>query len=371
MKKYLVFFSIVLLFPIMLSIGCSKKGGDTIKIGIAGPMTGDQSKYGVDYKNGANLAVEHWMAKGGVARKKVELVLEDDQHDPKQAVSVANKLVNEGIAGVVGHFNSSCSIPASRVYQDGGIVQITPSTTNPLFTEQGYWNVFRVCGRDDQQGKVGADFVTGVLKKTNVAVINDKTTYGQGITEVFKKNIGDKARIVYDGSIIQGDKDFKSVLTSVKSANPDVIYFGGMYPEAALLVKQAREIGLNAIFIGGDGAMDQKLVEIAGPSAEGFYMTFTPDPANIESAKGFIEEYTKKYGEPGPYSIYAFVATDIMMKAINETGSTDGKTIAAYIHKNSFDGPLGKVEFTDKGDNKNARYVVWSVKDGKFVQVTR
>jgi secondary thiamine-phosphate synthase enzyme len=171
---------------------------------------------------------------------------------------------------------------------------------------------------------------------------------------VFKKNIGDKAKIVYDGSIIQGDKDFKSVLTSVKSANPDVIYFGGMYPEAALMVKQAREIGLNAIFLGGDGAMDQKLVEIAGPSAEGFYMTFTPDPANIESAKGFIEEYTKKYGEPGPYSIYAYVAADIMMKAINDTGQRTKDNSRVYTKAVS---TARSAKWNQQnGDNNNTRY---------------
>ena len=354
----------------LIASACSKKQPDVIKIGIAGPMTGDQSRYGVDFKNGAGLAVEHWMAKGGVGGKKVEIIQEDDQHDPKQAVAVANKLVNEGVVGVIGHFNSSCSIPASKVYMDGGIPELTPSTTNPQFTEQGYWNVFRVCGRDDQQGKVGAEFVAEGLKKTKVAVIHDKTTYGQGITDVFRKSIG-ADKVVYYGSIIQGDKDFKSVLTAVKSAKPEVIYFGGMYPEGGLMVKQAREVGLDAVFVGADGAMDAKLIEIAGPGAEGFYMTFTPDPAGMDSAKSFLDEYTKKFGEPGPYSIYAYAATDILLRAIDETKSTDGKTLAGYMRKNGFDGPLGRVEFTEGGDNKNAHYVVWEVKGGKFVQVTK
>lgn len=357
---------------LLVMAGCGKKGGgDTIKIGIAGPMTGDQSRYGVDFKNGAGLAIEHWMAQGGVMGKKVSVVQEDDQHDPKQAVAVANKLLNEGVVGVIGHFNSSCSIPASRVYLEGGIPEITPSTTNPEFTEQGYWNAFRVCGRDDQQGKVAAEFIANGLKKTKVAVINDKTTYGQGITDVFKKSLPAGVQVVYDGSIIQGDKDFKSVLTTIKSAGPEVIFFGGMYPECGLLLKQAREIGLDATFISGDGSMDMKLIEIAGPAAEGTYVSFTPDPASIPEAKGFLDEYAKKYGQPGPYSIYAYVAMDIMLKAIHDTKSTDGKTIAEYIRKNSFDGPLGKVEFTPNGDNKNAHYVMWQVKGGKFVQVTK
>ncbi len=355
---------------LLLVSGCSKGSGNVIKIGVAGPMTGDQSRYGVDFKNGVGMAVQEWMNKGGVMGKKVEVLPEDDQHDPKQAVSVADKLTNEGIAGIIGHFNSSCSIPASKIYMDGDILMISPSTTEPQFTDQGYWNTFRVCGRDDQQGKVAADFVTGVLKKTRIAVINDRTTYGQGIADEFKKNLPPQARVVYDGSIIQGDKDFKSVLASIKNANPEVVYFGGMYPEAGLLVKQAREIGLDAIFVGGDGAMDRKLIDIAGDDANGFYVTFTPDPSSIPSAKGFLADYRAKYGEPGPYSIYAYVAADIMLQAINDTKSTDGKVLADYLHKNTFDTPLGKIRFAKNGDNENARYVMWEVENGKFVQVT-
>ena len=356
---------------LLLISGCSKGGGDVIKIGVAGPMTGDQSRYGVDFRNGVGMAVKKWESQGGVMGKKVQVLLEDDQHDPKQAVSAANKLINENVACVIGHFNSSCSIPASKVYLDGGIPMISPATTNPQFTEQGYWNTFRVCGRDDQQGKVAAEFVTNDLKKTRIAVIQDKTTYGQGITDEFKKNLGPRAKVVYDGSIIQGDKDFKSVLASIKSADPEVVYFGGMYPEAGLLVRQAREIGLDAIFVGGDGAMDRKLVEIAGGSADGFYITFTPDPSSIESARDFLDKYKSKFGEPGPYSIYAYVAADIMLKAINDTKSTDGKVLADYLRKNSFDSPLGKIEFSKNGDNKNAHYVIWKVDGGKFVQVTK
>ncbi len=364
--------SIALLSVVLLMVsGCSKGGGNVIKIGVAGPMTGDQSRYGVDFKNGVNMAVEEWAQNGGVMGKKVKVIIEDDQHDPKQAVSVADKLTNEGIAGIIGHFNSSCSIPASKIYMDGDILMISPSTTEPQFTDQGYWNTFRVCGRDDQQGKVAADFVTGALKKTQIAVINDRTTYGQGITDEFKKNLPPQAKVVYDGSIIQGDKDFKSVLASIKNANPEVVYFGGMYPEAGLLVKQAREIGLDAIFVGGDGAMDQKLIDIAGDDANGFYITFTPDPSSIPSAKGFLAGYKAKYGEPGPYSIYAYVAADIMLQAINDTKSTDGKVLAAYLHKNSFDTPLGKIQFSKNGDNENARCVMWEVEGGKFVQVTK
>jgi len=370
-KKFFITALIALAFAVAVS-ACAKKGGeDTIKIGIAGPMTGDQSKMGMDFKNGVELAVSEWNAKGGVLGKKIEMVVVDDQHDPKQAVSIANKLVNEGVVGVVGHFNSSCSIPSSKIYMDGCVPMITPATTNPTYTEQGCWNVFRVCGRDDQQGKAAADFVLGTLKKTKVAVLHDKTTYGQGIADEFKKNLGDKAQVVYYGSIIQGDRDFKSVLTSIKSSSPEVIYFGGIYPEGGLLIKQARELGLNSDFISGDGCIDPKFVEIGGKSAEGAYLTFSPDPQNIETARTFLETYHKKYGPHGPYSIYAYDATNVLLKAINDTGSTEGKAIANAIHKGMYGGALGEVQFDAKGDNKIAHYVIWQVKDGGFVQVTK
>lgn len=354
----------------MLVSACAKKGEETIKIGIAGPMTGDQSKMGMDFKNGVQLAVDEWNAKGGVLGKKIEMVVEDDQHDPKQAVAIANKLVNEGVAGVVGHFNSSCSIPASKIYMDGNVPMITPATTNPVFTEQGYWNVFRVCGRDDQQGKAAAEFVTGTLKATKVAVLHDKTTYGQGLADQFKANLGQSAEVVYYGSIIQGDKDFKSVLASIKDAGPQVLYFGGIYPEGGLLIKQAHELGLNPAFISGDGCIDPKFIEIGGSSAEGAYLTFSPDPESFDTAKAFLAEYHKRFGQHGPYSIYAYDAANIMLKAMSDSGTTDGKAVVESVHKGVFDGALGRVEFDAKGDNKIAHYVIWQVKGGKFVQVT-
>jgi branched-chain amino acid transport system substrate-binding protein len=179
-------------------------------------MTGDQSKMGMDFKNGVSLAVEEWNSKGGVLGKKIELLIGDDQHDHKQAVSVANKMVNEGVTGVIGHFNSSCSIPASDVYDRAGIPVISPGSTNPQLTEKGYRGVSRVCGRDDQQGRVGAEFVTNQLKLKRVAVLHDKTTYGQGRADEFKKALGDKVEVVFYSGIVQGDRDFKGVLTTIK-----------------------------------------------------------------------------------------------------------------------------------------------------------
>lgn len=364
MKKLLL----ALLPLCIILFGCQKKE-DVIRIGIAGPMTGDQAKMGTDFKNGATLAVEEWNSKGGILGKKIEMIISDDQHDPKQAVSVANKMVNEGVVGVIGHFNSSCSIPASDVYNRAGIPMITPGSTNPQLTEKGYRNVFRVCGRDDQQGKVGAVYVSQILKLKRVAVLHDKTTYGQGLADEFKRFLGAGAEVVYYGGIVQGDKDFKMILTAVKSKDPELIFFGGIYPEAGLMVKQAKELGLDAPFMSGDGTIDAKFIEIAGPqAAEGTYLTFSPDPYNIPTAKSFLENYRTRFGEIGPYSIYAYDAANILLTAMKDSGSTDGKLIADKLHSIEFDVALGKITFDKKGDVTVSPYVVWITRDGKFVE---
>ena len=356
----------MLAVAVFLVSGCKKKT-DTIPIGVAGPMTGDQSKMGMDFRNGVTLAVEEWNARGGLFGKKIELLIGDDQHDPKQAVSVANKLVNDGVVGVIGHFNSSCSIPASDIYHRAGIPMISPGSTNPQFTEKGYANVFRVCGRDDQQGKVGAEFVTDKLKLQSVAVIHDKTTYGQGLADEFRKALGPGVEVVYYGGIVQGDKDFKSVLTSIREKAPELIFFGGIYPEAGLLVRQARELGIKAPFMSGDGTIDPKFIEIAGAkAAEGTYLTFSPDPNNIPTAKEFIKNYTARFGQIGPYSIYAYDAANILLAAIKAAGTTEGKAVIGKLHSMEFSGATGKIRFDAKGDVTGAPYVVWITKNGQF-----
>lgn len=336
-------------------------------IGIAGPMTGDQAKMGMDFKNGVSLAVEEWNSRGGILGKKIEIMVSDDQHDPKQAVVIANKMINEGAVGVIGHFNSSCSIPASDVYHRAGIPMITPGSTNPQLTERGYRGVFRVCGRDDQQGRIGAEFVINYLRLRSVAVLHDKTTYGQGLADEFRKFLAGKVNVGYYGGIAQGDKDFKMVLTAVKGKNPELIFFGGIYPEAGLLVKQSRELGMNTKFMSGDGTIDPKFIEIAGAqAAEGTFLTFSPDPKNIPTAQGFIGKYLARFGEIGPYSIYAYDAANILLTAIKEANVTDGKSVIDALHSLEFDVALGKIRFDEKGDVTVSPYVVWITKNGKF-----
>src|SRR3972149_806357 len=293
----------------------------TIKLGVAGPLTGDQGAFGQELKNGAIIAVEEWNAKGGVLGKKIEIVWGDDQHDPKQAVAVAHKFVNEGVVGVIGHLNSSCSIPASTIYHEGKVVQITPASTNPQFTERGFWNVFRACGRDDQQGSVAADFIVKKLKKGRIAVLHDKTPYGQGLADETVKAL-EKAKVkpVYYGGITQGEKDYRPVLTAGRQKNPDGLLYGGIYPEAILLTKQMRELGMKAAFVSGDGVWQKEFIDIAGKAAEGAFITFTPDQAKIKKAQGVIKKHKEKFSsDVGAYTVYSYVAANMLLDTIAAT----------------------------------------------------
>jgi len=358
----------LLLFLFLLSFlsACTKKE-DVIKIGTAGPFTGDQTRIGQDMKNGVELAVAEWNAKGGVLGKKIVLLSEDDRHDPKEAVAVANKLVSSGVVGVIGHLNSSCTKPASRIYNEKSVPMITPASTNPEITKQGYNNVFRTCGRDDQQGTELAKFVVEVLKKKKVAMLHDKTTYGQGLSEEFKKSAGNKIDVIVYEGVTQGDQDFKPVLTKVKSSNPDVIFFGGMHTEGGLIIKQAKELGIKAPVIGGDGLYGSTLLEVAGPAAEGSYMAFFTPTAETEIGRNFVKNYTAKYGEIETYAPYAYDAANILLKAIAESKTTDGKELIDAIRKMKYEGAVGAIEYDENGDIKKAGYAIYTVKDKKFI----
>lgn len=362
---------IIILFAALSLWGCTKEEEGLVRIAVVGPMTGDQSKQGNDLKNGVELAVEEWNEKGGVLGKKIKLFVEDDQHDPKQAVAVANKLVNSGVVGVIGHWNSSATIPASEVYNRASIPMITPASTNPKVTDRGLPNVFRVCGRDDQQGKVAAEFVLKALKAKRVAILHDKTTYGQGLADEFKKALGDPSLVVsYDG-ITQGDKDYRAILTSIKGRNPDLFFFGGIYPEGGLIAKQGKEVGITAPMLSGDGVIDPVFVEIAGPASDGTYLTFTPDTTKLPIAKEVLARYRKRYGEPGPYSFYAYDAANILLTGISKAGTAEGKKVSETIHSITYDGITGRIQFDQKGDIPKIQYVVWVTKGGKFEEYWR
>jgi branched-chain amino acid transport system substrate-binding protein len=358
----------VLICAICLS-SCSL-GPRTIKIGVAGPMTGPQAKQGTDFLNGVKLAVAEWNAKGGVLGKQIEVVYEDDRGDPKDAVAVANKLVNQNVAAVIGHYGSSCTIPASAVYYEAGVVQMTPSSTNgDLTLKEKRATVFRACGRDDQQASFDAQYVRDVLKKKRVAILDDKTTYGQGLAKDFEKNLGPTVKVVAYEHVTQGDKDFAAVLTKIKPYNPELIFYGGYYPEAGLIITQMRRLGVKAIFMSGDATIDQEYLNIAKKDAEGTYLSYGPDFEKLESAKQFMVDYQKAYGQVGPYSLYAYDAANIILKAIEMAKTTEGAKLAQAIHDNTFDVVRGQLQFDENGDLKSSPYVMWVVRDGKFVSL--
>ncbi len=355
-------------------LGSAAQAASTVKLGVAGPLTGDQAAFGEMLRNGATLAVEEWNGKGGVSvggkKMKVDILWGDDRHDPREGVSIAHKFVNSGAAGIVGHFNSSVSIPASTVYAEAGIVQITPASTNPQLTEQGFKTVFRVCGRDDQQGQVAANYIVDALKAKRVAVLHDKTTYGQGLADETKRFLEKRGvKPVFYSGVVQGDKDYTPVLTAAKQKNPQVVYFGGIHPEAILLVKQMRErLGMKAIFMSGDGIFVDEFYKIAGKSAEGTYVTFTPDQKKIPAAQSMIKRHRKRFGKDvGAYTIYSYVATNLILNSIQSTGTTQGAKLAAHLRSKAWQTSLGKIQFNPKGDVLESPYVFWQVKGAKFV----
>ncbi len=350
-----------------LLIGCSgKSGSETIKIASIAPMTGELAKMGEDVSQAIQLAVDQWNAKGGVMGKKIELMIEDDRADPKDAVSVASKVVAQGAVAVIGHYNSSCTIPASNIYHEAGIVMITPASTNPMVTDRGYKGVFRTCGRDDQQGKVEAEYAAQVLQTARVAILHDKTTYGQGLSDEFKKNLPASAEVVIHEGITRGDKDFSAVLTKVKVANPDLLMFGGLYGEGGLIVKQMKDLGMTCRFISGDGVFDPEFIRIAGDAAEGAYLSYAPSAESIPTAQQFLKAYTARWPEVGPYSVFGYDAANVVLEAINVVKSTEGFKVSDYIHHTKFNAATGPLAFDNKGDPTSSPYVMWTVKGGKL-----
>ncbi|SFO68257.1 amino acid/amide ABC transporter substrate-binding protein, HAAT family [Bradyrhizobium sp. Ghvi] len=340
---------------------------DDITIAVAGPLTGTESAFGRQMKNGAELAVADINAAGGVAGKKLVLDSEDDACDPKQARSVAEKIAGAKIPFVAGHFCSSSSIPASEAYADGNVLQITPASTNPLFTERKLWNVARVCGRDDQQGLIAAQYIAKNFKGKNIAILNDKTTYGKGLADETKKALN-KAGITekLNESYNKGDKDFNAIVSRLKKENIDLVYVGGYHQEAGLILRQMRDQGMKTILMSGDALADKEYASITGPAGEGTLFTFGPDPRNKPTAKKIVEAFKAKGIDPEGYTLYTYAAMQVWSQAAKKAGTTDAKKVMAAIKAGKWDTVLGQLEYDAKGDIKQIDYVVykWDAKGG-------
>lgn len=360
---------------ILISAGCQPKERKA-KLAIALPLTGDIASLGQGLKRAAEMAGEEYNA--GSPKVPVEFVSFDDRSDPKEAVSVADRIVSDpDIVGVVGHFNSGCSIPASRIYAQAGIPMISPASSDPELTLQqmspnwtGKKCIFRVNTTDNVQGPVGANFVTNELKAKRIAVIHDKTAYGQGVAEEFRKQAASNgADIVAFEGLQVGDRDFRSLLTRVRAQNPDALYFGGEFSEGGILVRQARDIGYKGIFIASEANYDPAFLRVAGDAAEGTYVTFLGSPAELlPSAREFVERYKKRYpnDDVKAYDHYGYEAASIFLEAISQVGP-DRDKIITYIRGINHNGVLGQTAFDEKGDTLNKTITLFHVEKGRFV----
>lgn len=344
-----------------------------VVLGLVAPLTGDQSFIGIGMRQGAELAIEDANIKGPVfGASKIKLQAEDDQHNPTQAVLAANKLIaNPDVMAVVGHFNSSCTKAASTIYHEARLTQATPASTNPEISQQGFDTFFRMCATDDVQAPAAAEFVKIDLGVSEIAVIDDQTTYGRGLANEFEKKFKSMGGVVlHRDGITQGDKDFMSLLTKVKSKKPQAIFFGGIYPEMALLLKQSKKVGLKVPWIGGDGIYDATLIQLASPElAEGTYATMLGvDPKSLPAAQDFVTRYEARFGALGSYSAYGYDTAAILIEAIRRAGKKDREAVLSEMRKmKDFPGIVGVVNFDAKGDAIGRSVGVFKVENGKFV----
>lgn len=343
-----------------------------IKIGLVVPIAGEAGRVGQSMRQAAELAIADWARR---LDRPVELVIKDDRFDPKQAVEVAEKLVEEGVFGVVGHFYSSSSIPASGVYYRVGVPQVTPTSTHPRLTEQGFDTVFRVSGRDDQHALSAAEFVLARLKARRIAIVHDRTGYGLTLADTFARAVERAGRRVLDTEeIAQGDRDFASLVARLKVLAPDVIYFGGIFREGGYLIRQVRQAGMRAAFVSGDGVLDPEFVKIAGEeAATGSYLTFAPDPRQLPSARAVIQAFETRYGALGPYVLYTYDAMGVLLRAFQlakpESSSREElRRVLQVIRTGSYEGALGRLRWDKHGDLATSPYVVYVTKKGGSLQ---
>ena len=368
MKRFFV--SWVLFFGMVL-VGCGP-GEPVVKVGFVAPLTGDQAPHGQDMLNAAQLAVEQASAKGLVLPGfRLELLALDDQRNPTQAVAAAKKLTaDRDVMAVVGHLNSSCTMPASAIYHQARMLNITPVSSNPQISRQGFDTFYRTCATDDLQGPAAALFAVNELGARRIFILDDMTTYGRGLANEFEKKLKALgAQILGHEGITQGDKDFTPLLTKIKSLGPDLVYFAGMFPEGALLVKQRAEVGLSGLFMGGDGLFDSVLIELATPkAAEGIYLTtIGSDIHQVPTAQEFLQSYEARFGPVGAYSAYAFEATHLAIWAIQKAGKKDrAAVLAAMKTLQDYPGLFGLQNFDAKGDSLIRDIGIFTVRNGKF-----
>jgi len=345
---------------------------ESVKIGCVAPLTGPQAHLGKDIENGARLAVEAVNATNptlGGAPVKFDLLMEDDQADPKTATVVAQKLVDEGAMGVVGHLNSGASIPASRIYSDNGIPQVSPASTAVAYTHQGFKTTFRLMANDSQQGKALGQYATRLGKR--VAVVDDRTAYGQGlIDEVVKAVKASGGEVVGREYTTDKSTDFTAILTSIKAKKPDVVVYGGMDPQAAPMVRQMRTLGMKTPFLGGDGMQSAEFIKLAGSAAEGAIGSSPGLPLEkMPGGADFTKRFGEKFGKIQIYAPFSHDATVVLLQAMLRAGSAEPAKYLPELVRTQLDGVIGPIAFDDKGDLKDGPVTLYQVKGGKWEPV--
>lgn len=344
-----------------------------VKLALVVPMAGEAGRVGQSMRQAAELALADRAERVG---RKVDLLVREDQFDPRQAAILARKLVKEEVWGVIGHFYSSSSIPAARIYAEAGIPQITATATHPELSAQGHPGLFRIAGRDDQQAATMAEFALGRLKVRRIALVHDRTEYGKTLVEAFRQAVERRRprAVVFAGELAQGDKRFPELVAAITEARPEAVFYGGIYREAGLLLKQLRQAGLRAPFLGGDGVPDPEFVKLAEePALLDVYLTFMPDPRRLPSAAPVIARYEAKYGPLGPYVLYTYDAVGAYLWGLAESRPAEATPaelakLAKFLHTHSYPGTLGRLSWDARGDRAGSPYVVYQVKQGGSLQ---
>ncbi|MGW8311706.1 MAG: branched-chain amino acid ABC transporter substrate-binding protein [Desulfuromonadales bacterium] len=364
---------LVLVTLLSMIVPAAGFAADTIKIGVAGPHTGDLAAYGIPTKEASELVAEEVNASGGLLGKQIELVALDDQCKPEIATNVATKMVSEGVVAVIGHVCSGATKAALGIYKEGNIIAISPSATNPPLTQSGeYPNFFRTIAPDDEQGKLAANFATDKLGAKKIAIIHDKGDYGKGFADFAQQFVqaGGKAKVVLFEGITPGAMDYSAVVQKIRKEGADAVIFGGYHPEASKLVNSMKKKRLNIPFIGPDGVKGDGFLDIAGEDAEGVYATGPMDVSLYPENKKAREDYASKYGkEPGTFFDQGYAAMQALVAAIKASGGTDYAGLEKALRNNYVETSVGKIKFDNKGDAEGVGFAVYQVQGGKFVEV--
>ena len=342
-----------------------------ITFAAVGPITGQDATTGEQMKHGAEAAVAAINEAGGILEQQVQLIIKDDVCDPKQSVAVANELASKGVLAVIGPMCSGSAIPASKIYNEEKILMITPSATSPALTDQGFENVFRTCGRDEQQASVIVDFINKKFSGKSVAIIHDKTSYGQGLADQVRKKYSEQGnKEALYGSISRGERDYGTLISKLKEQNIDVLVFGGYHTEAGLIVRQMRDQGLTTAFISDDDLATHEFWSITGKAGEDTYMSFNTDPRTKKEAENAVRRLRESGFDPEGTTLYTYAAVQVAARAINQVGNMNPKIVAKAMHGKTFPTVIGDITYDEKGDVTNPDYIMYKWADGAYAPVT-